>query len=133
MSIFGLVIPVTGHSDDIVIIHRAVNSITISKDTLQAIFSMRLRKWPDGSPIKVFVLKGDNPTHISFCKITLNIYPHQLRRTWNRLVYSGTGQAPIEVSSSKQLLELVATTPGSIGYTERSFLNDTVRPVQPQL
>ena len=93
---------------------------------------MRLRNWPDQTPVRVFVLRDDNPTHSLFSKQILNIYPHQLRLAWDRLVFSGTGQAPTEVSSEAEMRERVAKTPGAIGYLPRSMINGSVRilPVQ---
>ena len=43
-----------------------VNSVTypnasLSQNAISAIFGMRLRKWEDGSPIKVFVMPDENP------------------------------------------------------------------------
>ena len=104
----------------------------ISKNALRAMFGMRLRNWPNQTPVHVFVLPDDNPTHRQFCKQILNIYPHQLRLAWDRLVFSGTGQAPTEVSSEEEMREQVARTPGAIGYLSRSMVNASVRilPVQ---
>ena len=104
----------------------------ISKNTLRVIFGMRLRNWPDDGPVRVFVLNDAQPTHAAFAKQILNIYPHQLRQAWDRLVFSGTGQAPTEVGSEKEMLEKVATTPGAIGYLQRSKVNDSVRILQIQ-
>lgn len=98
----------------------------LSKNALRAIFGMRLRSWPDGEPIQVFVLRDNHPVHIAFCKRILNIYPHQLRLAWDRQVYSGTGQAPREVVSEEEMRLRVATTPGAIGYLQRVMVNDSV-------
>lgn len=98
----------------------------IKLNALRAIFSMRLRTWPDGTPVRVFVLDDDQALHVKFAKKRLDIYPHQLRYSWDRLVYSGTGQAPTEVASEKEMLEKVAATPGAIGYLPESLINDKV-------
>jgi len=120
-----LIAPAAKAVDIIVNPSTPVNAI--SRGTARAIFGMRLLKWPDGQPIRVFVLEDASPTHIAFCKEVLNIYPYQLRQSWDRLVYSGTGQAPIEVASEEEMLARVASQPGAIGYLKRSMLNDRVR------
>lgn len=101
----------------------------ISRNTARAIFSMRLKQWPDGSPIVVFVLADDNPLHRAFIRDKLSMFPHQLRRSWDRYVYSGTGLAPIEIDNEQEMLEKVATTPGSIGYTNKENTNAHIRTV----
>ncbi len=99
----------------------------VSQNALRAMFAMKLLQWPDGRPVRVFVLPDDNPLHRAFCKEKLELYPYQLRQTWDRLVYSGTGQAPTEVDSETEMLSRVARTPGAIGYVRNSRLNDAVR------
>ena len=91
---------------------------------------MRLRVWPDDSAIKVFVLPDDHPSHVSFSKEVLNVYPYQLRAAWDRLTFSGTGQAPIEVSSENEMRAKIASTPGAIGYLKGAMINDQVRVLQ---
>lgn len=99
-------------------------SITLSQ--ARALFGMRSPQWPDGRAVKVFVLPDRHPLHDIFCKTILNIFPHQLRTGWDRQVYSGTGQAPIEVASEDEMLARVAATPGAIGYIPKERA-DTAR------
>jgi hypothetical protein len=102
----------------------------ISKSSLRAIFGMRLHAWPDGSAIRVFVLPDDAPLHIAFSKEKLNVFPYQLRLAWDRLVFSGTGQAPDTVTSPDEMLAKVASTPGAIGYLYKSKLDGKVNVLQ---
>jgi len=106
------------------VVHPSVIQQEISRNTLRAIFGMRLRKWPDGRAIKVFVLKDDAPHHIEFSKSILHMFPYQLRRAWDRQVYSGTGQSPNEVTSLKEMLEKLANTPGAVGYLPIEEINE---------
>lgn len=110
-----------------VIAHPDVAVNRLSRNAARAMFAMKLLQWPDGRPVRVFVLPDEHPLHRALCKEKLDIYPYQLRQTWNRLVYSGTGQAPIEVDSEQEMLTRVAQTPGSLGYVRRSKPDDPVR------
>ena len=105
----------------------------IAQSTLRAIFAMRLRQWSDDdTPITVFVLRSSDPIHAVFCKRTLEIFPYQLQRVWDRLVYSGTGQAPIEVTSIEEMKQRVSSTIGAIGYITTDRLDERVYPLQVQ-
>ena len=115
-----------------IIVSATVTESSLSRNALRAIFGMRLRNWPNGNRIRVFVLPDRNLTNVVFCKQLLNIYPHQLRLAWDRLVFSGTGQAPTEVDSEEEMRALVATTAGAIGYLRRSLVNDSVRVLEIQ-
>ena len=117
-----------GHYE--VVAHATVNTRTISSNSLRAIFGMRQQTWPDGTPLKVFVLADDAPLHNAFAKEKLSAFPYQLRQAWDRLVFSGTGQAPINVSSSEEMFDKVANTPGAIGYLEKSKISERVNVIQ---
>lgn len=84
--------------------------------TLRALFGMRLLEWPDGTPVRVFVMDSDSTTHRRFTKEVLQMFPYQLRQAWDRLIFSGTGQAPIEVGSIDEMVQQVIETPGAVGY-----------------
>jgi ABC-type phosphate transport system substrate-binding protein len=110
-----------------VIVHPGVPAQQLSNETLRSVMSMRMRSWDDGTPVRVFVLRDQHPVHQQFCKRVLGLFPHQLRRTWDRLVYAGLGQAPTQVESQQQMRQLVAETPGAIGYLEKDMIDDSVR------
>lgn len=98
------------------VIDAAGKAKRLSPETVREIFFMRLSSWPDGSPIRVFVLPDNHPLHIQFAKQVLGVYPFQLRSSWDRLVYSGTGVSPTTVETSEEMQMRIRTTPGSIGY-----------------
>ncbi len=110
-----------------VIANKSVAVDSLSLASARAIFGMRQVKWPDGTPIRVFVLPDDHVLHGAVCKERLNIFPYQLRQSWDRLVYSGMAQAPSEAMSEEELLNKVAATPGAIGYVRKVKANDPVK------
>ena len=87
-------------------------SITEVRD----IFTSRKQYWSGGSKITVFVLDSDTPAHQAFCRQVLNMFPYQLDRLWNQIIYSGQGERPKTVESESALINAVASTPGAIGY-----------------
>jgi ABC-type phosphate transport system substrate-binding protein len=113
-----------------VITHPLNNTHSLSVSSLRSIFSMRMTQWPDGTPIRVFVLGDRNPLHAQFSKKILGVFPHQLRRAWNRQIYSGTGQAPAKVESESEMHEMVESTPGAIGYLTEDQDNENVRIIE---
>ncbi|MHB1173928.1 MAG: type 2 periplasmic-binding domain-containing protein [Sulfuriferula sp.] len=110
-----------------IIVNPSVTIASVSQNAVRSMFAMKLLQWPDGQPVRVFVLPDDNPLHRAFCKEVLDVYPYQLRQTWDRLVYSGTGQAPIEVNSEEEMLKSVAHTPGALGYLKKIKPGERVR------
>lgn len=95
--------------------------------TARAMFGMRLHRWPDGTPVRVFVFRDDTPEHQAFSKQVLQVFPHQLRSNWDRLVFSGLGQYPEQVASTDEMLSRVAATPGAVGYVMSGEVDERVR------
>ncbi len=112
--------------------HPSVAAETLSKSSLRAIFAMRLTLWPDGTRIQVFVLPDKAPLHRQFTKSVLGLFPYQLRKTWDKGIYSGTGEAPIQVSDPAHMLDKIAQTPGAIGYLRQGQHYKGVRRVAAQ-
>lgn len=102
-----------------IITHPGITAQTLAVNEARSIFGMRQLQWSDRTPVRVFVLSEQHVLHASFCKEILGIYPYQLQQSWNRLVYSGTGQAPTEVATEQEMLSRVAATPGAIGYVNK--------------
>ena len=111
----------------VVIANDAVAELQLDRATLRAIFSMKYRTWPDGSRIRVYVLRDEDPTHVTFSKKILGVFPHNLRRLWDRQVYSGTGQAPVQVDSEQQMRKLISETQYAIGYARNLSGDDRVK------
>ena len=113
-----------------VVVNSSIEEHTIPLSTLRSIFSMRMTQWPDGTPIRVFVLGDKNPNHAAFSKQVLGVFPHQLRRAWNRQIYSGTGQAPNKVETAEEMRNQIEKTPGAIGYLPEEQVNGHIRTIE---
>lgn len=110
----------------IVIANKSVKSSDLTLNQLRAIFSLRAKEWPDGSKITVIVLEDTNPHHKAFLLNNLKMLPHQLRRQWDRYIYSGIGQGPTVVKSKQDMLDKVNSIPGAVGYVEGGESNDQI-------
>lgn len=99
-----------------IIVNPDVGVVAIDRNRARLIFTMRVNQWGDKQPVTVFVLPDDASLHQVFAKSALGVYPYQLRRTWDRQVFSGTGQAPVQVANEQEMIERVRQTTGAIGY-----------------
>jgi hypothetical protein len=110
-----------------VIVNRDVAGTSPAQAAARAPFGVGPTQGPGGPPVAVFVLPDSHPIHAALCKEQLNLYPYQLRQSWDRLVYSGIAQAPIEVATEEEMVSRVATTPGALGYIRKVKPNDPVK------
>lgn len=130
--LIGLVVltpfPVIGQAPNVhVIANVSVALDELSTSQVRRIFSMRQTFWPDQQAIVVYVLNKEHVIHQSFSKHVLGMFPYQLERTWNKLVYSGLGNKPIIVSSEQEMLEEIRQQPGSIGYVTNSVIGEGIK------
>jgi len=116
----------------VTIINSHNSQQSISQNGLGAVFKMRLRRWQNGVPITVFVINDKLPLHQQFCKKILNVFPHQMRRVWDKAVFSGAGQAPIQLENEQAMLKKISSTPGAIGYLNSTHLTDKVKILEVQ-
>ena len=113
-------------ADLVMVTHPSNAGRHLKFQTLRAIYSMRMQTWPEGDPIRVYVLPDNNQVHKLFCKNLLKTLPRHLRKNWDRLVFSGIAQAPSAVTSTSKMKQKIASIPGSIGYIARGEVDDTV-------
>ena len=114
-------------ADQALVAHPDVAKKELTLNTARLVFSMQMPQWSDGTEVHVFVLPDDHQRHRDFAKNLLNLYPRQLRRVWDRQLYSGTGQPPETVDSESEMRQKVAATPGAIGYLSSEEVDDSVQ------
>jgi hypothetical protein len=102
-----------------IIVNPDLAGVPLDRDLLRAIFTMRLRSWPNGPPVRVFVLPDSDPLSDRFYREQLGMYSYILRAAWDRMVFTGTGLAPTIVRSEEEMRERVRKTPGAIGYVSK--------------
>jgi hypothetical protein len=127
LLLLGSLLAGTVQAADVVITHPGNANAALPLSSVRAIFSMRLNTWPDGTQVTVFVLPDRHAAHARFSRTVLKMLPYRLRREWDRLVFSGTGIAPIEVKDEAEMRRRVASTPGSIGYLDEGLVDESVR------
>lgn len=110
-----------------IIVNKSVSLSELTDAEVRAIFTMQKRFWSNNRQIKVYKLSDNSPLHKDFVKNILNMFPHQIRRIWDRLTYSGTGTPPIELDSEDDMIEKIASTPDSIGYLDSQPDNENIR------
>ena len=103
-----------------IIVNPSVEAVPLDRERLRAIFTMRVTAWPNGPPIRVFVLPDRDPVSDRFYREQLGMYSYVLRTVWDRMVFTGTGLAPTLVRSEEEMRARVRATPGAIGYVSKN-------------
>ncbi|MYM26262.1 hypothetical protein GTP46_26890 [Duganella sp. FT135W] len=70
---------------------------------------------------------ADGPLRNEFYKKVLDKDSTQVKAIWSKLVFTGKGTAPKELTSSAEVKKAVAADVTAIGYIEKSAVDDTVK------
>ena len=100
---------------------------TLSVDEVRDLFLGKRTAWDDGSKVVVVVLKS-GPSHDALLR-HLGRNPQQFLTGWKKLVFTGKSGMPEQVASEEELVDLVAKTPGAIGYVDAARVTDGVKTV----
>lgn len=114
---FLIVISTQAHAVDI-IANVGAGIKSVSRLQCHTIFSGYNTHWQNGVEIRMVVMPEDSALHRTFTKKYLDLYPYQLRRIWDRQNYSGVRIPIVEVTSMQEMIKVVSTIPGAIGYVE---------------
>lgn len=123
MVVLCICFPVQANSTPVVIYHADIPIEELSKNSFVRLYGMQKKVWQDGTPVKVYILPKNSQIHKDFVLKFLNMQPYQMNRLWHRLLFSGTGSVPEEVSTVEEIIERVSSTSGAIGYIDNSMLN----------
>lgn len=88
---------------------------SVSASDLKQMFLGKKKSWPNGDKVVLVVLKG-GATHDSFMSNRVGKSPSQFLSFWKKLVFTGKGVMPKQASSEEELLQMVASTKGAVGY-----------------
>lgn len=116
--------------DTAVIVHYPSGNIVeykdqqaYSEDLLDKIFTAKVKSWPNGLPIQVFILPSQSKMHQRFVEETLHSSIFEMQRIWNRLIFSGRGLAPLELKDEAEMIKTIRNTAGSVGYISTEKLS----------
>ena len=79
--------------------------------------------------LRLLDLPEGSATRDMFYKKATERDPAQVKATWSRIVFSGRGTPPREVSDAAAVKKTVAADPKSVGYVEKTAVDGSVKVV----
>lgn len=101
----------------------------MSKEQVAEIFLGRASSLPGGGAAVLFDQPESSPVRDEFYSKVTGKSAAQAKSHWSKLAFTGKGTPPKEAASSADIKKAVASTPGGIGYIEKSAVDDTVKVV----
>jgi hypothetical protein len=99
----------------------------ISNEDISGVFLPKMKSFPGGgSAIPVNQEQNAAVTKVFNDKV-VNKTDQQLKAYWSKLVFTGQGTPPREVSSDAEVIKLVADNPNIIGYVDSAAVTGGVK------
>jgi ABC-type phosphate transport system substrate-binding protein len=109
--------PTSAGPDPFIVIVNPDNPIAeIDRDDLRDAYLKRTLQWARGKAIHPLDLAKQFPVRERFTRDVLRKTGPQLQRYWNQQIFTGKSSPPHVVSSTRDMIDLVLSQPGAIGY-----------------
>lgn len=122
-----LMLPFSLFADVLVVTGARSSSITLSKNQLSDVFLGKVTTLPDGSSATLVDQPESSPLRDEFYLKVANKSTSQAKAHWAQLYFTGRGGPPREAADSGDVKRILNSTPGAIGYIERSALDSSVK------
>jgi ABC-type phosphate transport system substrate-binding protein len=110
-----------------VVTHSSNSISSISKKDLSWLFLKRRTNWSSGELAKPIDQAPTSEVRISFTTEVMGRSVRQVESHWNAQVFSGKSSPPKIAKSDQEVLELVKTIPGAVGYVSADADLDGVK------
>jgi ABC-type phosphate transport system substrate-binding protein len=114
-------------SGDLVVVVSPRNPVTgLTRNQVADIFLGRSVQFPDGSRAVPLDQPESSPVRSAFNDRVLGRSAAQIRAHWAKIIFTGRGRPPQDVSGCAEVKNAIAEDPRAIGYIERSSVDASV-------
>ncbi|ABM03131.1 conserved hypothetical protein [Psychromonas ingrahamii 37] len=113
---------------DIVLVVSAKNPVTtLSKNQVVDIFLGKANFFPDGHQALPIDQDEGSVAREEFYLKFAGKSSAQIKAFWSKIIFTGRGQPPPEVSNAVAVKKFIAKHPDAIGYIEHKWVDDSVK------
>jgi ABC-type phosphate transport system substrate-binding protein len=124
MVLFVMVAPASS-AEVAVIANPSVSVRQVDKAMLFDLYSGDVKEWDNGDPIILVDLKPKSDVKSAFYDF-LGKSASRMKSIWMKNLLTGDGQPPESLDSQAAIVEMVASTPGAIGYVDHKLVTERV-------
>ncbi len=103
-----------------VVVHASNPVDSISKSKVADLFLKRVTRWDNGRAVTPVDQSEKSTARTDFTKDLLDKEVVWVKSYWQKMIFSGRGTPPAELSSDKDVLDLIRTNADAIGYVAES-------------
>jgi ABC-type phosphate transport system substrate-binding protein len=98
-----------------VIVHPS-NTTALDKNSIQRIYLGKTRAFPGGGEAVPISLNEGSGAEDEFIQNVLGKSAKQLKAYWAKMVFTGKGTPPRQISSAEEMVKLITANPNLIGF-----------------
>jgi ABC-type phosphate transport system substrate-binding protein len=120
----------TAALSNLVAVVSSKSAITIlSKSQTADLFLGRVSRFPNGVQAVPIDQAEGSAAREEFYVLVAGKSAAQMKTYWSKIIFTGRGQPPKEVTSGAEMKQRIAENPRAIGYIDQSLVDDSVRVV----
>lgn len=127
MLLGSLLMPLSAQAEVVVIANKATADMT--KEQVSDVFMGKASSLPGGAAAAPYDLPESNALREEFYSKLTGKSAAQVKSYWAKMSFTGKGTPPKEGASSADIKKVVASTPGAIGYVEKTAVDGSVKAV----
>ncbi len=130
LSVFNpLALPAMAAGELVVVVNPESGVTKMSRDEVISVFMGKARKLPSG--VTALPIDQMATTHLKaiFYRELINKELAEINSYWARLIFSGQGTPPRQAETVDEVIEIVATNKGAVGYIPREAVTRNLRVV----
>lgn len=119
-------LPLLGHAELVVVTSNQSTITELTKSEVRQIFSGQSRQI-GGNRVQPLDLPSSSNFRETFYRELMGRSPEQMRAYWTRLIFTGQGQPPREVSGAQEMSALLNSSAEFIGYLPASEVGSNMK------
>ena len=114
-------------SAEIAVIVHPDNKTNLTEKEIRDLYLLKDRYFPDGKPVKVYNLSGDDEAKNDFYNKVLHKDESRVNSQWVRALFSSKATPPKDLKTAQMMKAAVASNPDAIGFIDAKDIDDSVR------
>lgn len=127
LTIASLAFASAAQAEIAVIVNKSVAASQVSTEVVSDIFLGKVNTLPDGTRLTPVDQEANQSARTEFYAKVVKKDDAQLNAYWSRLIFTGKGEPPKKLADNAEVIALVKSNAGTVGYVDASAVNDSVK------
>lgn len=112
---------------DVAVIVNTTNNNPIDESFIKKVYLGKAKSFEDGAKIEMYTLGDADAATVEFREKVLNKTNSQYKSYWSKLVFTGKGTPPKEMSNANEMINEVKRNTNTIGFIASDKVTDDVK------